>query len=82
MIPKNRATSRRTRPTRGSIREVLARGTPPGEVATRVVEAIGEDRFYIFSHPEWLEPTAERFQAILRQEPPVWSIPKRALEPR
>lgn len=64
------------------IRQVLARGTPPGEVATCVLEAIEADRFYVFSHPEWLQSAEERFRALLAQEPPVWSIPARALEPR
>ncbi len=65
-----------------AIRQVLERGTPPAEVAACVLEAIAEGRFYVFSHPEWLESAEERFQAILRGGPPVWSIPKRALAPR
>ncbi len=64
------------------IRQVLARGTPPGEVAGCVLEAIEAERFYVFSHPEWLESAEERFRALLAQEAPVWSIPRRALEPR
>ena len=64
------------------IRRVLARGTPPGEVAACVLEAIEAERFYVFSHPEWLESAEERFRALLAQEPPVWTIPARALEPR
>ncbi len=64
------------------IRRVLAQGTPPGEVATCVLEAIEAERFYVFSHPEWLESAGARFRALLAQEPPVWSIPPRALEPR
>ena len=65
-----------------SIRRVLAQGTPPEEVASCVLEALAEDRFYIFSHPEWLESAEARFQAILGVSEPVWSIPERALEPR
>lgn len=65
-----------------SIRQVLARGTPPEEIAACVSAGIEEDRFYVFSHPEWLEAAEGRFRAILSGDAPVWSIPKRALEAR
>ncbi|MFP3906648.1 MAG: SDR family NAD(P)-dependent oxidoreductase [Acidimicrobiales bacterium] len=49
----------------------LESGMPPAEVAAMVVEAIGEDRFYILTHPEMiLDQVRTRMEAILEGAPP------------
>ena len=48
------------------MRGVLAGGMAPERIAKRVVRAIEEDEFYIFTHPEWkalLEPQLEEMLA-------------------
>jgi NAD(P)-dependent dehydrogenase (short-subunit alcohol dehydrogenase family) len=43
---------------------------PPKEVADVVFEAIKQEQFYIFSHPEWLEAVQLRTDKLLRMENP------------
>ncbi|MGH3055390.1 MAG: SDR family NAD(P)-dependent oxidoreductase, partial [Gaiellaceae bacterium] len=45
--------------------QFVAAGMPPAEVATRVFEAIRDERFYIFSHPDFLAAIRSRMQTIL-----------------
>lgn len=40
------------------------------DVATRVFQAIEQDRFYIFSHPHALQPVYQRMQAIVEGDNP------------
>lgn len=40
------------------------------EVAKRVFEALEQDRFYIYSHPDVLAPVAQRLQAIVEGRNP------------
>jgi NAD(P)-dependent dehydrogenase (short-subunit alcohol dehydrogenase family) len=42
----------------------LEAGIDPGQVAARVLEAIRNDQFYIFTHPNMREAVDERFAAI------------------
>ena len=56
-------------------REWVAAGMAPGEVAERVFEAIREERFYVFPHPEWLEYARLRMETVLRQANPALSLP-------
>jgi NAD(P)-dependent dehydrogenase (short-subunit alcohol dehydrogenase family) len=46
------------------ISERLQAGLDPSEVAARVVAAIREDQFYVFTHPGMRDQTDERFAAI------------------
>ena len=56
-------------------REWVAAGMAPGDVAERVFEAIREERFYVFPHPEWLEYARLRMETVLRQANPALSLP-------
>lgn len=40
-------------------------GLDPAEIAVRVLSAVREDRFYVFTHPEMRPELEERFAAIL-----------------
>jgi hypothetical protein len=40
-------------------------GMEPDVIAARVLEAMGEDRFHIFSHPEFKDELGEVFAEIL-----------------
>jgi short-subunit dehydrogenase len=42
----------------------LQAGLEPAAVATKVLDAIRNDEFYVFTHPEMREPLDERFAAI------------------
>ena len=58
---------------RGHIQRAVDEGMQPGAVADMVVDAIRNDRYWIFPHPEWVEVAMERFHRIgegLNPEPP------------
>jgi len=58
---------------RGHIGRAVDEGMQPGAVADLVVDAIRNDRYWIFPHPEWVEIAMERFHRIgdgLNPEPP------------
>lgn len=58
---------------RGHISRAVDEGMQPGAVADLVVDAIRNDRYWIFPHPEWVEVAMERFHRIgdgLNPEPP------------
>ena len=58
---------------RGHIQRAVDEGMQPGAVADMVVDAIRNDRYWIFPHPEWVEVAMERFHRIgegLDPEPP------------
>ena len=40
-------------------------GLDPAEIAVRVVSAVRENQFYVFTHPEMRPELQERFEAIL-----------------
>jgi len=50
-------------------------GMDPLEVGRMVVEAIREERFYVFTHPEWKPLVLERFEAILADKCPPLPVP-------
>jgi hypothetical protein len=43
---------------------------PPLQVADVVFDAIQNDRFYILTHPEWIEVIQMRTDSLLRMENP------------
>jgi NAD(P)-dependent dehydrogenase (short-subunit alcohol dehydrogenase family) len=58
---------------RGHIGRAVDEGMQPGAVADLVVDAIRNDRYWIFPHPEWVEIAMERVHRIgdgLNPEPP------------
>lgn len=52
-------------------RQLLAAGSPPSMVADVVFEAIRNERFYIFPHPEWKENFRTRAETILEEGVPT-----------
>jgi NAD(P)-dependent dehydrogenase (short-subunit alcohol dehydrogenase family) len=68
-------TSEAQQALRAAIESSVVAGTPPSEVAARVVEAIREERFYVFPHPDMLVAARERMENILAQRNPVLGIP-------
>jgi NAD(P)-dependent dehydrogenase (short-subunit alcohol dehydrogenase family) len=54
-----------------TVRQLLATGLPPEQVAARVFAAIREERFYVLTHPEWKEMIRTRMEDILEERPPT-----------
>ncbi len=52
----------------GVVRDLLANGKAPAEVADIVFEAIQQDRFYVLPHPGWDDTVRNRVEAILGRE--------------
>jgi NAD(P)-dependent dehydrogenase (short-subunit alcohol dehydrogenase family) len=52
-------------------RQLLAAGSPPSMVADVVFEAIRNERFYIFPHPEWKQYIRARMETILEEGTPT-----------
>ena len=53
------------RERREALRQLLRKGMSPKEVADCVFQAISEDQFYIFTHPEWKVSVKNRMENIL-----------------
>ena len=53
-----------------AFKAALEAGMPPLEVAEAVFEAIKKERFYILTHPEWIEVIQLRTDNLLRMENP------------
>jgi len=51
-------------------RQLLAAGSPPAVIADIVLDAIRDERFYIFPNPEWKERIRERMEDILADRAP------------
>lgn len=47
-----------------------ARGVTPDEIADLIVQAVREDRFYVFNSENWVEMIHREFEAALRSEAP------------
>jgi len=52
-------------------RQLVAAGSPPSMVADVVFDAIRNNRFYIFPHPEWKQYIRARMEDILEERAPV-----------
>ena len=52
-------------------RQLLAAGSPPSMVADVVFDAIRNERFYIFPHPEWKQYIRTRMETILEEGTPT-----------
>jgi NAD(P)-dependent dehydrogenase (short-subunit alcohol dehydrogenase family) len=64
------------RALREAFRRLVTAGKPPSEVADLVLEAIREERFYIFPHPEMLANVRVRMENILAQQNPTLELPE------
>jgi NAD(P)-dependent dehydrogenase (short-subunit alcohol dehydrogenase family) len=56
--------------TRALLGSMLANGLAPSEVAALVVDAVKANRFYVFTHPEWMPVAERRFERIVSGEQP------------
>jgi NAD(P)-dependent dehydrogenase (short-subunit alcohol dehydrogenase family) len=61
-------------------RRLLADGSPPSMVADVVFEAIRNERFYIFPHPEWKRHIRARMEDILEERAPTLGTMDEVLE--
>jgi NAD(P)-dependent dehydrogenase (short-subunit alcohol dehydrogenase family) len=57
-------SSGREAPAGAWLRKQLEQGMPPERVADAALDAIESDRFYVLTHPEWLELVTERFRNL------------------
>ena len=57
------------------MRQQVGAGTPPSQVASVVVDAIRDERFYVLPHPEWLPLVRQRMEDIEHGRPPSLPSP-------
>ncbi|HUX45794.1 MAG TPA: SDR family NAD(P)-dependent oxidoreductase [Terracidiphilus sp.] len=55
---------------RAAFEALLAKSTPPEEVADAVFDAIEKEQFYILTHPEWMDVVRLRTEKLLALENP------------
>jgi hypothetical protein len=48
----------------GYLRRAIDEGMQPAAVADLVVDAVRDDRFWVFPHPDWVDIAMERFHSI------------------
>jgi NAD(P)-dependent dehydrogenase (short-subunit alcohol dehydrogenase family) len=58
-----------------AFRGMVEAGKPPAEIAARVVEAIHDERFWIFPHPDMLEAVRQRADQVIAQAKPTYVMP-------
>ena len=59
--------------SRSYVQRAIDEGMPPAAVADLVVDAVGNDRFWVFPHADFLDIAMERFHTVgegLNPEPP------------
>jgi NAD(P)-dependent dehydrogenase (short-subunit alcohol dehydrogenase family) len=54
----------------GVVRNLVAAGMPPAEVASHVLRAVEEERFYVLTHPDFLAQVKERCQDVVEGRTP------------
>lgn len=54
------------------MRQAVEAGMPPNQVADIVFQAIRDENFYIFTHPEWKEYVRVRMEDILQERHPTY----------
>ncbi len=55
-----------------ALRQFLATGLPPEQIADAVLDAIRDEKFYILTHPEGQEVIETRMQDILGGRNPTY----------
>ncbi len=60
-------------PLEGMVRQLLATGLSPENVAEQVLEAVRNDRFYILTHPESKATVEQRMENILEGRNPTFA---------
>ena len=63
------------------MKDTLARGMAPADIAETVFDAIREDRFYVLPHPAWDDFVRNRVEQVLARGP-VASTDQTAMEKR
>lgn len=53
-----------------AFKAAIERSMPPSEVADKVFDAIRNEQFYIFTHPDWMELVQMRADSLLHLENP------------
>ena len=76
LVTSDRVVSEAERGLQAAYEDFVATGIPPTQVAERVFEAIRDERFYVFPHPELLEGVRSRMQHILARENPTFDLPE------
>ena len=57
------------------VKQLVATGTPPADIAATVVDAINKQRFYVLPHREALPGVRQRMEDILNDRTPVLGPP-------
>lgn len=60
---------------REGLKDVIESGLDPAEVARMVVDGIGEDRFYLLTHPDWAPVVSLRAERLVAGENPFVGPP-------
>jgi NAD(P)-dependent dehydrogenase (short-subunit alcohol dehydrogenase family) len=70
--PASLPATERPRPAEAeeAIRQVIAAGMPPAEVAGKVLEAVRAEQFYVLTHPDFRAQIRERFDDLLENRTP------------
>jgi NAD(P)-dependent dehydrogenase (short-subunit alcohol dehydrogenase family) len=55
---------------RAALAQALATGMPPADVASVVLDAIKEERFYVLPHPQFKAMVSDRLERILNERDP------------
>lgn len=83
-VERNRPTELRNEPVplspemqagRAAFQAVMEAAMPPAPVADAVFDAIQNERFYILTHPEWLDVVRLRTDTLVRLENPQNPVP-------
>ena len=56
------------------VRQLIASGLEPTQVAQKVFEAIRDEKFWILTHPEAKHLISDRMEAILEDRNPEFSL--------
>jgi NAD(P)-dependent dehydrogenase (short-subunit alcohol dehydrogenase family) len=80
--PEGGPPSAMAQQVQGLLRQAVAAGLDPSQVADDVVSAIHDERFYIFTHPPFLKQVRQRMEGILAQQNPTVALanPKHAAD--
>jgi NAD(P)-dependent dehydrogenase (short-subunit alcohol dehydrogenase family) len=54
-----------------AVRQLIAAGLPPAQVAEVVFDAIRAERFYVYPHPEWIERIRARMEDLVAARNPT-----------
>jgi NAD(P)-dependent dehydrogenase (short-subunit alcohol dehydrogenase family) len=77
---QNEVVQRKASPEEEAVLQLMHQaveaGMPPPQVADIVFKAIRDEKFYIFSHPEWKEAIRTRMEDVLQERNPTFAPAK------